>query len=119
MGKKIGLVEEVDLEKGELAWGEFLCIRVTLDILKPLLRGTKFSMWDRDSFWVRFSYERLPNFCYWCSWLGHRDRECGLRRNAAQVEDERAFPYGAWLRATSYGDKFNVIIHEKLDIIKG
>lgn len=75
---KIGDVVKVDLDKGELAWGEFLQVRVTLDVRKPLLRGTKFFMGDGESCWVRFSYERLPNFCYFYGYLGHGDKDCGL-----------------------------------------
>lgn len=58
IGKKIGCVVNVDLDKGELAWGEFLHIRVTLDVLKPSLKGTKFFMGDGESCWVRFLLPR-------------------------------------------------------------
>lgn len=104
-GKKIGRVEQVDLDKGELAWEEFLRVRATLDVPKPLLRGTKFSMWNDESCWVRFSYERLPNFCFWSDCLGHGDMECGLSKDVAQVKNEDTLPHGAWLRATNYGDQ--------------
>ncbi|XP_035543083.1 uncharacterized protein LOC118346304 [Juglans regia] len=106
IGKKIGKVEEVDLAKGEVAWGEFLQVRITLDVMKPLLRGTKFTMGNGESCWVRFSYERLPNFCYLCGCLGHGDRECGLRQTAAEGDNMGSVPYGAWLRASSYGDHY-------------
>lgn len=79
IGKKIGRVEEVGLDKGELTWEEFLRVQVSFDVLKPMLRGTEFSMGDGESCWVRFSYERLPNFYYLCGCLGCGDKECGLR----------------------------------------
>lgn len=39
VGKAIGRAEEVDLEKGEMAWGEFMQVRVHVDVRKPLLLG--------------------------------------------------------------------------------
>lgn len=43
VGTKIGRVEDVDLDEGELAWREFMQVQVTLDVTKPLLQGTKFA----------------------------------------------------------------------------
>lgn len=77
-----------------------------MNFLKPLLRGTRFSMGDDVSCWVRFSYERLSSFYYLCVCLGHGDKEYGLRKHAAQVDMEESLPYGAWLRASSYGNQF-------------
>lgn len=41
VGASIGRVEEVDLEYGEIKWGEFMRVRITLDITKPLIRRKK------------------------------------------------------------------------------
>lgn len=49
IGNEIGRVEEIDLEEGEMAWGECMRVRVAIDIMKPLLRGTKLSMGEGDS----------------------------------------------------------------------
>ncbi|XP_042988686.1 uncharacterized protein LOC122316216 [Carya illinoinensis] len=106
IGAKIGRVLEVDLDSGELAWGDFLRVRVSLDIRKPLLRGTRFSMGFEDSCWVRFSYERLSTFCFYCGCLGHGDRECERKTQAVPGASDDSFPYGSWLRASSYGDLF-------------
>lgn len=37
VGKSLGWVEEVDLESGEVEWGEFMRIRVVVKVTKPLL----------------------------------------------------------------------------------
>ncbi|XP_042964587.1 uncharacterized protein LOC122298799 [Carya illinoinensis] len=63
LGEKIDIVEEVDLEKGEVEWGEYLRVRVKLNVNEPLLRGSKLSVGGGQSVWIRFSYERLPNLC--------------------------------------------------------
>ena len=39
IGNDIGRTIEVDIPKNGIGWGRFLCIRVALDITKPLLRG--------------------------------------------------------------------------------
>lgn len=41
IGSSLKKVEEVDLEKGEMAWGEFIRVQVCIDISKPLLRRKK------------------------------------------------------------------------------
>lgn len=59
MGKLVrsalGIVEEIDLMEGEIAWGEYLQIRVRLDVTKPLLRGKKLCIGASVPYWVRFS----------------------------------------------------------------
>lgn len=39
-------------------------IGVTLDITKLLARKKKLNIDDLDSFWVQFTYEKLPNFYF-------------------------------------------------------
>ncbi|KAF5463985.1 hypothetical protein F2P56_014103 [Juglans regia] len=64
IGNLIGDFLEVDLAKGEVEWGEFMRVRVLLDISKPLQRRKKLKLGDENYCWVRLVYERLPNFCY-------------------------------------------------------
>ena len=76
IGKSIGVVVKVvDLED-DGAGGEFLRVRVTLDISKPLPHCSKLKSKGRQLGWVGIKYERLPNFCYWCSCLTHGERDC-------------------------------------------
>lgn len=63
IGASIGEVEEVGVGNGDVEWGEFLRVRVRVDITKPLPRGKKVSLGDSQTVWVTFKYERLPNFC--------------------------------------------------------
>lgn len=44
VGKALSVVEEVDLEFGEVEWGEFMRIRVSVDVSKPLLRRKKLNI---------------------------------------------------------------------------
>ena len=41
IGKAIGTVDRVDIPPGEVGWGRFLRLRVSIDITKPLLRGKR------------------------------------------------------------------------------
>lgn len=92
----VGVVEEVDLLVGEIAWGEFMRVRVCLDVTKPLLRGKKLRIGSSTPYWVRFSYERLPDFCYICGKLGHSHHDC--EHLSSFDEKSGSFPYGQWLR---------------------
>ncbi|KAF5464529.1 hypothetical protein F2P56_014601 [Juglans regia] len=99
LGSKMGTVEEVDVEAGDMKWGQFLRVRVLLPVDKPLLRGSKFTIGGREPVWVSFSYERLPIFCYRCGCLGHSERECVNSIRGPELVSVKDFPYGMWLRA--------------------
>ncbi|KAJ8649108.1 hypothetical protein MRB53_002131 [Persea americana] len=45
IGASIGEVEEVGVGNGDVEWGEFLRVRVRVDITKPLPRG----VWDMET----------------------------------------------------------------------
>ncbi|ONI16547.1 hypothetical protein PRUPE_3G105700 [Prunus persica] len=75
MGKHIGeaLSEYVvsdQNKKGELS-GNYLHIRVGLDVMKPLRRCMPMRISDRkaDTIWADIRYEKLPNLCYLCDTL--------------------------------------------------
>lgn len=79
VGMALGSVEEVDLDYGEVEWGEFMSIRVAMDITKPLLHHKKLNLGGHELVWVSFSYERLPDFCYCCGILGHTHKDYKVR----------------------------------------
>ena len=58
--------------------GEFMRVRVELDITKPLNRGRRVRFGPDSDGWVLFQYERLPIFCYWCGRLTHDPKECEI-----------------------------------------
>ena len=49
----------VDASKSGLTWGPFLCIKVNIDITKPLVKGKMVHIEELDEGWVFFKYERL------------------------------------------------------------
>ena len=42
----------------------FVRVRVSIDITKPLSRGRKIRKSNGEESWASFKYERLPNLCY-------------------------------------------------------
>lgn len=78
-------------------WRDYFCVRVTLDVLKPLKRrmqvGKAGAGWD----WINFKYENVPTFCFICGLLGHSDKLCS--RLFVTKESDIVKPYGDWMRA--------------------
>jgi len=99
VGNTIGaLVQAADPEDdGE--GGEFLRIRVMIDIKKPLPRCCK--LWSEGEHvgWALLKFERLPNFCYWCGKVTHGENDCDvwLRGKGRLKKEEQQ--YGDWLHA--------------------
>jgi interleukin-1 receptor-associated kinase 1 len=102
VGNIMGVFEEID-PKDSHRTGRFLRFKVSLDLRKPLKKGTKIKYQEKNM-WVDFKYERLPNFCFACGRIGHQMKEC------EEVEDvdidsysdieEKSQAFGPWLRAS-------------------
>ncbi|KAI7990869.1 Uncharacterized protein LOK49_LG12G01876 [Camellia lanceoleosa] len=99
IGNSIGTFDDMDYAEDGVAWGKSLRIRVAININKPLRRGMKITLGQKDLMWVSFKYERLPNFCFACGILGHNQRECDLKLIGHSAPDGSHVQYGSWLRA--------------------
>lgn len=98
IGSSVGEVEDVDVVDDGVGWGEFLRVRILLDLSKPLARGWMLKL-KNNSVWVAFQYEKLPNFCFWCGLIRHGSEGClrrGGRRPAGGGEENQ---FGPWLKA--------------------
>ncbi|XP_030923306.1 uncharacterized protein At4g02000-like [Quercus lobata] len=62
----------------EIEGGNFMRIRVLMDVSLPLCCGRVISVESGKIMWISFKYERLPNICYWCGRLEHDDRDYDL-----------------------------------------
>lgn len=58
--------------------GNFLRVKVVVDLSLPLCHGRLILLENDKQIWVRFKYERPPNLCYWCGCLTHTDKDCKL-----------------------------------------
>lgn len=106
MARKIGSIievfEEVDPKECN-RMGRFLRLKNSLDLRKPLKRGTVIKFQGRD-LWVDFKYERLPTFCFGCGRIGHQLKDCEEVKipddeNYSELE-EKDQAFGPWLRAS-------------------
>ena len=80
----------------------FMRVRVSLNILEPICRGRCVTFGQNSEGWIYFSYERLPNICYWCGRFTHDDKECLVwlqSKGSIVVEDQQ---FGAWLQAPQF-----------------
>lgn len=78
-------------------WKEYVGVRVTIDLSKPLKRRMKVRKIGDEWFWINFKYENVPTFCFICGLLGHSDRYCGRLFDTPKIEIIK--PYGIWKKA--------------------
>lgn len=99
LASRIGHVLQVEVGEDGWGWGNFLRVRVCMDIKKPLIRVIPVSVRGVEgnisqSFKVK--YEKLPRFCAVCGQIGHIKDECG-----DGMHDEANLQYGDFLLASS------------------
>lgn len=76
LGNFIGEFLEYDVKNSSNHLRQYMRIRVLLNVTKPLKRQKKIKRPGGDTLTVRFKYERLGNFCYYCGILGHIEDYC-------------------------------------------
>jgi hypothetical protein len=108
IGKTVGVVEQAEAIDEGRSKGNYMRIRVTLDIQQPLCRGRKIGVGGNKDHWVSFKYERLTNFCYWCGLITHGEKDCELWLRSHGSLSPAKQPYGAWMRGETerFGRKF-------------
>lgn len=84
IGNSLGLTEKIDLKEGNVGWGEYMRTRVRLYITKSLVRRKWLTIDGLDTFWVGFTYENLPNFCFSCGPMGHGLNECSVSMSSKE-----------------------------------
>ncbi|KAK4416676.1 hypothetical protein Salat_2493100 [Sesamum alatum] len=100
IGGKVGIVKDVFPLNG-MSPSPALKVRLSLDVRKPLLRGTKIRSVEGKEMTVTFSYERLGIFCYLCGIIGHMAKHCDLQYAEDFHDPGMNTPYGPWLWAVS------------------
>ena len=89
-------------DSSDMRGGTFMRVRVSLNILEPICRGRRVTFGKNSEGWISFSYECLPNICYWCGRFTHDDKECSVwlqSKGSIVVEDQQ---FGAWLQAPQF-----------------
>jgi hypothetical protein len=98
IGATVGVVEAVDTDARGVAWGEYLRVKISVDLSKPLARGRKINL-EGTPKWIPFKYEKLPKFCFQCGVISHGPGGCMKRNEMKNQRDTNQF--GPWLRAPS------------------
>ena len=103
---------EVTLPKDqtEMRGGNFLRVRVAIDVSEPLCRGRRVKFDENEEGWVSFMYERLPNLCYWCGHLTHDDNDCSLWLRSRGTLSPSYQQFGPWLRASQYNPMNKIVV---------
>ena len=109
LGASVRKVEEVGTEKDGIGWGEYLRVKILIDLYKPLSRG-RMLKFDGKSTLIGFKFERLPKFCYHCGVIHHGEEGC-LKRN--RMRNQGVLQFGPWLRASSPTRRMEKI-HERM-----
>jgi len=96
LGNFVGEYMEYDEKNNSNFLASYMCIRVMLDVRKPLVRFKKIKT-KTGSHEVHFKYERLGSFCYFCGLLGHTDEICSSQY--ANATDDGTRLWSSELRA--------------------
>lgn len=95
VAKKVGEPPfTVVVNEGKINPSSHLRVRVFVNVQKPLVRFVPITLKERKRYPV--SYEKLPDFCYFCGCMGHVVEECG-----DGVHDPAVCEWGDWLHWSS------------------
>lgn len=77
LGKMIGEVRDINLEAGKEGNDRYIWVRVAFATNEPLMRCLRVDLLGTGKVTTMLlCYERLIDFCFKCSHLGHSIREC-------------------------------------------
>jgi hypothetical protein len=102
LGATVGEVEEVDTNDDGMGRGEFLRVRIKVNVKKPLAQERTLRIRDR-SMWITFQYERLPRLCFRCGTISHGRIGCPDSGRRSRHGEEMEMQFGVWLRAGYQG----------------
>lgn len=97
VGNYIGTFVESNTNNFVGVWRDFLRVRVTIDIDKPLQRRMKLRKSEKQWCWAKFKYEGVPTFCFICGLIGHSEKFCARIFDIPIETIEKS--YGSWMRA--------------------
>lgn len=77
-----------------------MCIKIIVDVRKPLKRKKKIKQNNGTKFVVSCMYERLRDFYFACGLVIHTELFC--RRTIDNIGEGGVREWGSWLRAPSH-----------------
>lgn len=82
IGAKMGTVQQVE---DESLWNRCIQFKVKILVDKLLQLGLFVKDSESRRSWVCFCYEKLPEFCYWCGYIRHSEKDYSRRDKKEQV----------------------------------
>jgi hypothetical protein len=97
IGNEVGEFVEAEVGEDGTAVGEFLRIKVRLQVAEPLRRGILVQVDGGEKVrWRNFEYEFLPEFCFTSGIVGHEDKCCNIvqmdDRGTAETKERTRWP---------------------------
>lgn len=99
LGNMIGKVKDIDTGDDGDCLGNFMRVRVEIDVTKPLERCSNVELFEGEEVTVLLKYERLPDYCFDCGLLGHTDKECPSEDPNREFSFKTKAKYADWLKA--------------------
>nr|XP_051217683.1 uncharacterized protein LOC127335131 [Lolium perenne] len=94
LARRVGKTKEVQMAPKLFFEGNYVRLRVMIDVGKPLMRFVSLSVQGEGRKRLAVKYEKLPYFCKCCGLLGHDHEECG-----DGVWEAKDLQYGDWMIA--------------------
>lgn len=76
IGNYVGRFLMSDPKNFQGIWKNFLRIKVVVNAYKPLKSQMCIKKAWGEWMWIKFKYERLPSFCFYCGIIGHSEKFC-------------------------------------------
>ena len=70
----------IDNGRDGIGWGEYLWVKVMVDLAKPLMRG-RMTKVKGNSMWIAFQYEHFSKFYFHCGVIDHGQGGCQKKMN--------------------------------------
>lgn len=100
IGKRMGEVINIDVDKDGLGWEPFLRVRVWVNITKSLLCCTLLNQ-EATLIWIPLKYEQLPNFYFKYGIILYTSNGCTNDGEGNKLHDIKPNQYETWLRAST------------------
>ncbi|KAF2314418.1 hypothetical protein GH714_026252 [Hevea brasiliensis] len=96
LGNFISQFSDYDMRVDMGSCRNFMSIRVSGDVRKPLKRWKKLRRSGQEWFLVKFRYECLTTFCFLCGCLGNSEQFCHILFSGDVSSVQRGWGY--WLK---------------------
>lgn len=93
IGATIGIVIEFDVHEDGIGWGNYLRVKIEIDLRKMIARGRTINLLG-NKIWVPLSYDKLQKLCFGCGGIIHGVGGCDSSKG-----NDGESQYGTWLHA--------------------